>query len=581
VGGRVVRRNAGPHNYRWLAEMTPSGSYSGSGTGVTARMVKAIQWGAEFPSQGVRATLSAFNNPAGAGGGLTIESPYFATIVVPLLSYTGATVRVEIDALVLDVPPPCTGSSWSFSELRVYVDDDLAVTAGPRSGADSYSHRENWIGFEVEDSPSSIRPCGPGCPGPTPPATLSQASHIRGGYQVDDGSGFASEVVAMKGDGPLPPGAVSCRAGGCDCTHGLPGITGADSYEVEASAASYFYADDTVTVEDCYCPTDPPGFAGTIHLHDSFARRWRQFAVVHIVPASHGIPFTAVRRDTCCGCSCLVLPEDCDFDETDDVEALTYCETFRYVEAWAGHSYCAFDWIPCPDPPGGNCGAAFEDDLCYYRASVDVYWPEEPPCGGGEAAGPHNSRDRLGRYTRTAIRDGQVWLLRADSGSPREGWDLETLWGADVLAARTMWTPNLTLRLIYESAATGHVYLTRSTDDGRTFEDPELLFMSARYPEVMQDGLGWEAYAVFKHDAGSSGPGKIYLRLQRPDESVPGAEFPVRDAGGSPIAFAPDSFAIEAPAGGPRRWVLTAMADGASEPGEWESTDEGDSWAAI
>ena len=576
----MVRRNVGPRNYRFKAVFTPAGSYSGIGVGVTSFGTATIQWGADFPTQGVKATYGVADSPAASGGSLVIESPYFTTISTGILSYIGADVEIEIDGLSLSVPPPCTGSTWSFTEMRIFVDGALLLTLGPTGGTDTYSHRKNWMGMEAEDSPASLRPCGPGCPGPGVVSTLGQTTQVSGGYQIDDGSGYASETVAMLAAGVLAPGAVACRDDGCDCTEDLPAVTGTDSYAVLVSAGSYFFASDTVSTEDCYCPTDPPTFAGTIHLHDSFARRWRQYAYVHIVSTAHGIPYTGVRKDTCCGCACIVVPDDCDFDDDADTEAITYCETYRYVESWAGHDYCAFDWIPCPYPPGGNCGSLFENDLCFYRASVHVYWPTEPSCGGESASGPHNSRDFLGRYTRVSAKDGQLWLLRADAGSPRGGWHHELLWGSNVSTPRGLWNREFAFELVYRNTSDGHVYWTRSTDDCNTFETPELLFMASKYPDAFHDSR-WTGFSVFKHDSGSSGVGKIYLRLRGPDDNAPGAEFTVKDAAGVAISFEDDSCGITVPEIGPNAWVLTAKKAGDTEPSEWESTDNGASWEQV
>lgn len=576
-----VTPNEPATNYRWRGVWTAGGGAIGT-IGVRAFAGSVITWGIAFPAEGISVVGYAYDPAVGsAGGEIRFTSPWFADQLVTLLSYTGGTWEVEIDDLAL-TRTACVGYSWSYSEIRLYINGVLIYTGGANAGGGTgYDHRYNRCRLyaSTEYDPSMV--CNPAsCPGAT--LTIWPTSRLVGGYQRDTGSGWFGDGVLIDPTGFTTPLSIPTCPGACTCFPTAPAITGTDSYAVEVYGERKYLSTAATRSHDCYCKDG--SFGGSVTEYQVDEDTYDDSTWVHVVGEEHGIRRRVIIQRSCCNCVCPAYTDaECRITTTTTPSSKTYCESYRSSTGWKDTVYCWSGMVICPEPPGGGDGAGrcgqSDDIFCAFDAYVHVYWPDDT-CGES-SSGPHNSRDKLGRYTRTAVRDGQLWLLRADSGSPREGWDLETLWGENISQARTMWRPDLTLRLIYRDSSDGHVYWSRSTDDGVSFEDPELLFMSAHYPEPMQNGLGWEVFAVFKYDSGSSGPGKIFLRVQPPDENIPGAEFSVKDAAGVPIAFAADSFGIEAPPNGPSRWVLTAMADGATEPGEWESTDEGVSWEPV
>ena len=531
-----------------------------------------------FRSQGVKASFDAFkvSGSSTTGGSLVIESPYFSTITYTLLSYVGATVRVEIDGLNLKVPAPCKESVWSFEELRIYVNGVLEYTLGATSGGDAYSHRKNWLELKALDEFTPSRACGAACPGS--PALIDPRSTLRGGYQIDFGSGYVSETVDIDNSAALEPDEPECRDS-CDCILDLPDITGTDSYDVVVEAMKYHNETQTDSIQECYCFNHPEILGGIVAMHEVDTDHREQAAWVHIVSVDHGITLTRRRWDTCCGCSCEPTDPECTYRETDDEEPHTICESSRSVYGWITKLFCFNGLVACPDPEEGCIG--FEDDICVYSASIVVSWPKEPACDDDlECRSPHNARDFLGRLTRVSECGGRLWLLRADAGSPRSGWDHELLWGSNIETPRGLWTNQFNYEMVYRDSSDGSVYWTRSTDDQQTFETPQEFFMAAKYPDSFKDAR-YVGYAVFKHDSGSSGPGKIYLRIQGPADNTPGAEFPVADAVGVPISFADDSFGITAPKIGPAPWILSATKAGDTVPTEFESTDVGESWEEV
>lgn len=99
--------------------------------------------------------------------------------------------------------------------------------------------------------------------------------------------------------------------------------------------------------------------------------------------------------------------------------------------------------------------------------------------------------------------------------------------------------------------------------------------MAVAFPRVRTSQWNEKVVSVFEYNSGSSGPGKIKVKYQGPGDAALGAAnvttFNVEPVGFD-ISFAP------ARSGS---LILTAVAEGDTEPSEWESTDEGETWTAL
>lgn len=544
--------------------------------GVRAFASSVITWGIAFPAEGISVVGYAYDPAVGsAGGEIRFTSPWFADQFVTLLSYTGGTWEVEIDDLEL-TRTACVGYSWSYSEIRLYINSVLIYTGGPNSGSGTgYDHRYNRcrLAASTEYDPNMV--CNPAaCPGAN--LTIWPTSRLVGGYQRDTGSGWFGDAVLIDSTGFTTPLSIPA-CGGCGCFPTAPMITGTNSYTVEVYGERKYLATAATRSHDCYC--NDGSFGGSVTEYQADEDTYDDSTWVHVVGEEHGIRTRVIAQRSCCNCVCPAYTDaECRLTSTTMPSSKTYCESYKSSTGWKDTVYCWSGWVVCPDPPGaGRCGQS-DDVFCAFDAYVHVYWPADTSCG--DFGSPHNSRDFLGRYTRVSTRNGQLWLLRADAGSPRGGWHHELLWGSNVSTPRGLWNREFAFELVYRDTSDGHVYWTRSTDDQHTFETPEMLFMASKYPDAFHDSR-WTGAAVFKHDSGSSGVGKIYLRLRGPNSNTFAAEFTVKNAAGVAISFEDESFGITVPSIGPNAWVLTAKKAGDTEPSEWESTDNGASWEQV
>lgn len=144
-------------------------------------------------------------------------------------------------------------------------------------------------------------------------------------------------------------------------------------------------------------------------------------------------------------------------------------------------------------------------------------------------------------------------------------------------------TPEETLLIAYGENSSGDSLLRASTDDGRTFNTAMAIISNSRQAFVMvTDHPSYTVFAAFRYDTGTSGPGKIIMKLKGPGDLDYGAEIPVASSpGGSAISFADTGFSMVESPDRSNPWVLAATAAGSPDVQEWISNDDGASWTLV
>lgn len=537
---------------------------------------------------------TTFGNLYSVGGGfkqqIYIDDPYTGTDTTKVrLYYPEFTIAEEVSIAGVATPKSrvqiygayvlsdCDSWALYFDYLRWWVNDAEILLSGhyilPEVPGIPYVHsggaydgrfNSSLVSAFCETVPLAFGNvnCGPS----EDPFYRSIAVAALGGWAKASGTSWLSQGILI--DGSVAPPSVTCA-----CPFALPSISGSNTDNVVVTADS---VSDRITYNlippiTCESDTMPPGPPHTFDptWRSQWARLIRQSQVT--IQSVYGLP-KVTRRAGQSGCSSSKVPMIGDEVATTTLEASCYAEYKREVTYHTQDFHCTPDETDPGLPYGEVRCRPFV--ACTYQARTKISWPEVPTCDEPALAQtPHNTSDFLGRMTRVATRDDQLWLLRADAGSPRSGWQHELYWGANVETPRGMWNQEFLYELVYRDSSDGNVYWTRSTDDCKTFETPVQLFMAAKYPHPFHDSR-YAGFACWKS-------GNIYLRIRKPSENTPGAEFFIKDALGIAIDFEDTAFGITVPPIGPNPWILSAVAYGDTEPSEWESTDNGLSWEAV
>lgn len=119
-----------------------------------------------------------------------------------------------------------------------------------------------------------------------------------------------------------------------------------------------------------------------------------------------------------------------------------------------------------------------------------------------------------------------------------------------------------------------------SDDDGKTWSEPALVASDVGWVDGWSDRRGFGGKAYFEYDSGTSGPGKIKLRVRGPGDTSFGSWITV-EVGGTPVSFADGSYKFWAPEDQQSTWMLSATKEGDSAPTNFCSYDEGTTWAEI
>ncbi len=203
------------------------------------------------------------------------------------------------------------------------------------------------------------------------------------------------------------------------------------------------------------------------------------------------------------------------------------------------------------------------------------------------AGNPFCWYDWDGMYYRTDIlSDDTVRLQRAQFNTPPFEMDSQPTTTTTCTHPRAFKDfTTKTLYVVYtreNPVGTIRVNTVYSNDDGETWSSPVAAFTgNAKYGTGNCSVNGEVVVAAFKPNAGTSGPGKIAVRLQRSGEVAFAAEFFVKNSVGSDITFADDTFHIFPVQDGGRGWILVAKMDGDSAPSEWYATDDLATWTKV
>lgn len=95
------------------------------------------------------------------------------------------------------------------------------------------------------------------------------------------------------------------------------------------------------------------------------------------------------------------------------------------------------------------------------------------------------------------------------------------------------------------------------------------------WPRVTHSPFRKKIVADFVYESGSSGPGNVRLRYQGPGDLTLGPTIitdPLIEPRGFDLSFAPS---------GSDSIILVAIPSGETEPAEWESVDNGETWTRL
>ncbi len=179
-----------------------------------------------------------------------------------------------------------------------------------------------------------------------------------------------------------------------------------------------------------------------------------------------------------------------------------------------------------------------------------------------------------------AISAGRVLVRTSRTDAPVGGWQVskivtpsDTGCHKPVLA----WDPK-TARLIVVWERAGDCYVATSDSDGSAWSGSSLMVSGGYRPMVVFDKDGVKVEGYFVYDSGTSGPGKVKVRVTWPGDTSPPAWSNAKDvATGSDISVADGGFRnltpmIDAGAG---RVAMSIVIDGESEPSVWWCADTG------
>ena len=129
------------------------------------------------------------------------------------------------------------------------------------------------------------------------------------------------------------------------------------------------------------------------------------------------------------------------------------------------------------------------------------------------------------------------------------------------------------------------IRLYTSHDDGNTVTHMAALLTNCRHPLPFVGGdgnqAGVEGVAGFRFDSGTSGPGKIILKVQWLGETAWSSEIVVKNTAGTAYSFEYDSFGISVPPGSIHSFILFARKAGDTGATRFESNDAGETWTEL
>ena len=205
----------------------------------------------------------------------------------------------------------------------------------------------------------------------------------------------------------------------------------------------------------------------------------------------------------------------------------------------------------------------------------------------GPGASPANLHRPQGPYMRATVEDGDVWFRQANFSVPDLGFDNAsrvTTTGKDGQPhfAIDLVTGSIVLRWTRDDpAGTFKVYEALSDDEGASWSTETMVITNAKHPRVLSLADGTMAYFAFRHNSGSSGPGKILVRVQKAGETSPSAEKFLVDDLGADLEFEDDTFDLHEGSDGAATVVMVALVKAATSVSEHVSYDDGQSFEAV
>lgn len=215
----------------------------------------------------------------------------------------------------------------------------------------------------------------------------------------------------------------------------------------------------------------------------------------------------------------------------------------------------------------------------------DVVLPgKSTPATGGN---PFNLQDSLGRFHNIFVVNGNITYSRSDTAYPG-AWSVNR---SSVTNVGTDSHPRVTIDhrgLLYaiwartlDSGNTYNAFESRSDDDGSSWNTATMSIANAKHPTIETGSDGTLIRAGVVLNAGANTGGVINATRQYPGDPVASSPFSFVDATSTALKASDDTFHISHGRELSGRWYLTLVIQGETDPSNWWSGDDCNSWTRI